>query len=161
MRSAFDPNNNYLYALSSTSDLLRIDANGVISPLGVVPGLPNGINVGAFDQSGDYWVTESLTSTAYEIGGTSMTPTVTATRSLVSPTGAATTFLPADWTWSSGGSGYFWGLSGRTIYRVDVNLGVVSPFPVPSNFPTTANATFGAAWTYGNGNLGFSITRVA
>ena len=150
----FDPLNNFLYAIATSggsADLIRIDATGGVASLGSIAGFPyTSTNVGAFDSSGDFWVTKTNTTTAYEIDVTSATPHVTTTRTLSSP------FAASDWTWTPASGGYFWGLAGNKIYRVDISSGAVLPIPVPNSFPTTASSVFGAAWTYGNGNLGFS-----
>ena len=46
-----------------------------------------------------------------------------------------------------------WGLSGTTIYRLNLTTGAVAQFPGPSGIKS---GNFGAAWTFSNGNLGFS-----
>ena len=58
------------------------------------------------------------------------------------------TFKPNDWTSTQG---YFWGLDGTTMYRVQLPSGTVHTFSVPE----ASNGTYGAA-TFGNGDLGFS-----
>ena len=57
---------------------------------------------------------------------------------------------PIDWTYYEG---YMWGLAETNLYRVDLSTGTVSTFAAPSGVESGA---YGAAWTFTNGNLGFS-----
>lgn len=65
-------------------------------------------------------------------------------------------FVPIDMAWNGG---YFWGLSGAgteaKLSRVSLD-GVVTTAAIPALDATKVKGgSFGAAWTYGNGNLGF------
>jgi uncharacterized repeat protein (TIGR01451 family) len=53
--------------------------------------------------------------------------------------------------------GYLWAASGaeNLIQRIDPVTGTVDVFPVPADLFPGGDNIFGAAWTYGNGNLGF------
>ncbi len=89
-------------------------------------------------------------STAIEINVTSTPPKVIATLPLVTSTGGTASWAPIDFTLASG---FMWGLSATTVYRMSLSTGVVSTFPAPSG---VKSGNFGAAWTFSNGNLGFS-----
>lgn len=70
------------------------------------------------------------------------------------PPSPAKSWLAADLTYDGG---YMWGMEliGNTIKleRLNLSNGAVSTFTAPTGVkPST---TFGAAWTFGNGNLGF------
>ncbi|HXW35598.1 MAG TPA: DUF11 domain-containing protein, partial [Acidimicrobiales bacterium] len=145
----FDPNNNYLYAMVlGGNNLLEIDSNGNVTSLGAVTGFPTAANTpanGAFDPSGNFWVTGGNGSTAaYEINVNSTPPTVIKTLPLT------LAWQPIDFSWSGG---YMWGVSGTTIYRLDITSGAEATFTAPSSIKS---GNFGAAWTFSNGNLGIS-----
>lgn len=159
----------YIYALSKIGNrikLLKIGGAGAL-----MPGYPKNISgyptgalqpvIGAFDPSGNYWVAQRVSAsspatTAYVINASAASPSVADTYTL-SPG-----FKAADWTYDQG---YLWGLVGNKIYRA----GPVTPLPanlstIPvSVFTATVGANppfsagvYGGAWTYANGNLGFS-----
>jgi uncharacterized repeat protein (TIGR01451 family) len=151
----YNPLNNYLYAMDldgsgsgTAGTLFQIDDTGTATSLGVVSGytpLRNQPADGAFDDSGNYWITGGNGSTiAYEINVTSTPPAVINTLTLSAP------WEPDDFSYSAG---YMWGLSGTTIYRLDLSSGTVSTFAAPSG---VTSGNFGAAWTFTNGALGFS-----
>jgi uncharacterized repeat protein (TIGR01451 family) len=141
---AFD----YGAALGTPGTLYKINNVGTVTSLGVVTGYtPSNIAPadGAFDSSGNYWITDGNGSTkAYEINVNASPPTVINTLTLSAP------WAPIDFA-SDGG--YLWGLSGATLYRLDPTSGTVSSFAAPSGL---VGGNFGAAWTFTNGNLGFS-----
>ncbi|MDP9073081.1 MAG: DUF11 domain-containing protein [Actinomycetota bacterium] len=143
----FDPNNYYLYALGTADNTLyQIDRSGSLNPLGSVNGLPSGTSYvdGSFDPSGNYWVTGGNGSTvAYEIAVTSP-PTVIKSVPLTSA------WAPIDFSFDGG---FMWGMAQTTIFRLDLNSGSVRTFAAPQGVATDS---FGAAWTFSNGNLGFS-----
>lgn len=65
-------------------------------------------------------------------------------------------FEPIDMAWSGG---YFWGLTGNgdraALHRVSLD-GSVTTEKIPAlDESRVRSGSFGAAWTYGNGNLGF------
>ena len=152
----FDLTNDYIYGMDvGTNTMIQIDATGHVIFSHAVSGLPapgkgRSYNVGAFDAGNNYWITTSGTTTAYEIDAGSPTPSVIGTKTL-SPA-----FAPADWALDNG---YMWGTEDQAIYRVDLSNGAVSSWNEPGIFPAVGGpnpGTYGAAWTYGNGNLGFS-----
>jgi len=142
----------YLYAISN-SRLWRIDDNGAMTD---VAALAAGSNAGAFagDIPDRFYYRGTGTLHWYNIanGNSGQVP-------------LSQGFAPVDFAWSNG---YFWGLAFQgtsltanpTMYRMSTS-GTVTTFPVPgitrNDFAVPANAaSFGGAWTYGNGNLGFT-----
>ena len=159
---AFNDEDGYLYAVSSAGGghvagrLLRIDAAGEIANLGSITGIPTAdlanINIGAFDGDGNYWVANGNQSgTLYRVDLT--------TFAAVSP-GQSAPVRSSDVTYADG---YLWGVVNLTgqMQRFDVATGTVTTFPhSASPFLATGtgnDAVYGAAWTYGNGNLGFDV----
>jgi uncharacterized repeat protein (TIGR01451 family) len=166
----YDTANNYLYAMSDfggpargTSELVQIDASGNVTPVGVItlPNLDNNEpNTGAFDatgsgDAGDYYVTETGDSDMWVINP--------ATAKVISTIGLSSAWLPSDWAFSGGFLfGAIGGASAGTtdIYEVNPANGTTyGPFSVAGQGGDPAGATFGAAWTYGNGNLGFGANQ--
>ena len=151
---AFDPTDDYLYAITLGSNtLLKIDSAGGVTSLGAVTGLPTASNTpsnGAFDTNsastpGHMWVTGGNGSTtAYEIDVTTTPPKVITTLAL------SKAWQPIDF---SSDAGFMWGLATTTLYRMDLSTGTVTTFAAPSG---VNSGNFGAAWTLSNGNLGFS-----
>ncbi|WP_067196181.1 DUF11 domain-containing protein [Microbacterium sp. XT11] len=70
---------------------------------------------------------------------------------------ATADYVIADWAFLGG---YFWAIdysSGQqpgTLIRIDPTTGAYTRFP--GKIDTTVTGAWGAAWVYGNGNLGFS-----
>ncbi len=152
----FDPLNGYLYAYtagSGNNSLLQIDGTGAVTSLGAVTGLPSGGFLdGAFDPAGNLWVTAGDGSNvAEEINVNSTPPAVIQSLNL------SATFYPDDFTYANG---FLWGMDGFftnkiKIYRLNIATGEVDTFNAPNQI-SAGTGLFGAAWTYGNGNLGFS-----
>ena len=145
----YDTTDNFLYAtVLGGNTLLKISSAGGVTSLGSISGYSSQGSQpadGAFDALGNYWITGGNGSTkAYEINVSSSPPSVIKTLTL------STAWQPIDWSLDDG---YFWGLSGTTVYRVDLSTGTVSTFNAPSG---VSSGNFGAAWTFSNGNLGFS-----
>ena len=153
----YDPLNNYLYATQlnqaplgsgKVGTLFQIDNKGAATSLGLIEGYPasaTGPADGAFDPSGNYWITGGNGSTtAYEINVTSSPAKVISTVTL------SQAWKPIDWTYNEG---YMWGLAETKIYRVDLSTGKVSTFDAPAG---VESGNYGAAWTFSNGDLGFS-----
>jgi uncharacterized repeat protein (TIGR01451 family) len=148
----YNPSNNYLYAVTwGGNTLLQIDSTGAVTSLGTITGFPAAANTpttGAFDGTApgaNYWVAPGGGSTAvYQINVASTPPAVIKTLTL------SQGWQPADF---SAFGGFMWGLNGTTVYRLNLSTGAVSTFPGPSGL---TSGTYGAAWTFSNGNLGFS-----
>ena len=152
--------NEYLYAtIAGTNDMIQIDSAGAVISTHAIAGYAAGPGpaVGAFDSSGNYWITEGggLSANAYEIKSASIlsgSPSATVVPLLKNK------FEADDWSLDDG---YLWGLEGKTIYRVTITgagIGTVDTYPAPPAVASIGgpNPTFGAAWTFSNGNLGFS-----
>ncbi len=183
---AYNPDDGYIYAISSRPPgsqrdsswlmygrLLRIDANGQATDLRDISGFvgsrsgvcddtdcntdaEGGLTSGAI-ADGVYYVSNASSSgTRYlysvnlaQVLATAVTPAAT----LVSTnTGFVTNdFAPLG--------GYLWGIengsAGPTMLRYDVSAGTVEGFSL-SGLGLPGGRTYGAAWVYGNGNLGFS-----
>jgi uncharacterized repeat protein (TIGR01451 family) len=149
------PNKGYIFGMTKAGiELIKIDDTGAVLPgypaaITGYPTTPPNPVVGAFDTSGNYWVTDGGGgTTAYEINVNSSPPSVVSSVSL-----RPMSFGAYDWTYDSG---YLWGLQGNQIYRVST-AGTVSRWTLPFLSPTPA--VYGAAWTFGNGDLGFSNNR--
>jgi putative cell wall-binding protein len=141
-----DPLNGYLYGIETNPtarDLLRINpTTGVVEDLGQLSPAPAGSLVaGAFDSAGNFYASSSNGTTLYKIdvvAGTSSSITMSAAAGL------------ADYTYVGG---YFFGLnSSATPVRINPATGVVNTFTALAG--VTA-ATFGAAFTLGNGDADF------
>lgn len=128
---------NYIYGVAGTN-IIRIHHNGVDE---VYKPAAIGAHIGAF-QTG--------TSRFYYSNGTRLFWT-----NIANPASGSTevtlsrAFGAADFTWANG---YFWGLGGGNIWRLSTT-GVVSSWAGPA---ALASHNAGGAWTYGNGNLGFT-----
>jgi uncharacterized repeat protein (TIGR01451 family) len=152
---SFNEDDGFLYAIGEggTVDrhLLRIDATGAVTDLGLVPGLPTGsadsvLNDAAFGEDGYLYVSEvQETDRLYRVDIDTLATTV------------ITLDQPRYVSDSAFIDGYLWGLeapqSAGNFVRIDPVTGATTTFP-NSIIPT--GATYGAAWTYGNGNVGFS-----
>lgn len=151
----FNPNDGYLYAVQyaptdGPNVLLQIDSNGNTFDLGPItdlPRLPAGPNNGAFDAAGNFWVTNTNAANAWEIDVASNPPAVVRTLPLSGVAWGGYDLSFAD--------GFMWGMSGNPafIYRLNLTTGNVDRFSAPSG---VVGGTYGATWTYSNGNLGFS-----
>lgn len=133
----YNEQDNFLYGIAGTR-LVRIHDNGAVV---TVRNVPIGAHVGAF---------RAGTNEFFFTNGARMFRT-----NVANPAGAMTEVplsrnMPTpDITWANG---FFWGLGGGQIVRVSTT-GVVTTFAAP---PRLAAYTAGGAWTYGNGNLGFT-----
>lgn len=144
---AYHVPSRFLYGVNEDGDLLRIHDDGSVE---VVVRLEHSV-VGAF--SGAY------PNRFYTRGGGQLRwyDVVTGARGAVD---LSRTFGPVDFAWSQG---FFWGLQYAgtdqyaTMFRANPVNGQVDTFPVPA-IPRSqfSSVSFGGAWTYGNGNLGFT-----
>ncbi|QGN58973.1 DUF11 domain-containing protein [Nostocoides sp. HKS02] len=143
----FDSASRLMYAVSG-AQLLIIDSTGAVTNTGVISGLPATPNVvvGAIDASGNYYIEDVNSGNIYQVN----VATRVATLVMNNP------FLNMfDFTFANG---YLWGLNqpasgAMVMVRIDPVNKVVSSFSMASlGLPFDR---YGAAWTYGNGNLGF------
>jgi hypothetical protein len=161
----YDAANKYLYAVSTPSSkkypaghLLKIANNGTVEDLGAITGdsylTTDGATNGAFDGSNNFWVTSPGNAVVDEVDVASSPPKVTHKRTLSPAKGWA----PSDFTWDGG---FMWGLAPKgsklDMYRINLSSGAISAFPAPAAIVFSPG--FGAAWTYGNGNLGFDSNQ--
>jgi len=143
----YNPVDNFLYAMTTSppaGSLLRIDSTGAVTNLGPpAGGPPVGTNIGTFGPTGTYYVGVTGSATLYLIN------VVTNTRTAL-PLSA--TIGAADLTFANG---FLWGIhitTGDGI-RINPTTGAVTTF---AQTALPAPFGYGANWTYGNGNLGFS-----
>ncbi len=155
--TGFNPIDRYIYAVRPSDDhLLQVDADADVHDTGVtVPGVTGSfIDTGAFDETGLYYL-------KIEPGG-GVEPTLLRLNvPSGTPVGSATTlssvFPPNDWTFTgTGANRRLWGLDDTTLYRVDPASGQVSAFSAPSGVTSMQPPLYGAAWTFGNGDVGFA-----
>ncbi|GAA1392337.1 hypothetical protein GCM10009639_23730 [Kitasatospora putterlickiae] len=148
---SYNPADNYLYGVVSGGStalppgaVIRIGQGGVVKRVGTSV-VPLAGNWGAFAPDGGLYIGASLSnSTVYRIDVTTGNVTSTITLPDVSPTG--------DLTYASG---FFWGADANgKIVRVDL-LGATKSVTVFPNATVSAGG-YGAAWTFGNGNIGLS-----
>ncbi|MEU3219794.1 hypothetical protein [Streptomyces sp. NPDC006971] len=140
---------NYLYGVASggshpAGSIVRIGQGGVVTRVGTDV-VPVSANWGSFGPDGGFFVGTSTTDTAYRIDVATGKITASIKLPLVPPTPGLTY---AD--------GYFWGASpSGQLVRVDL-LGAAKTVTTFSPAVLTPGKGFGAAWTFGNGNIGFS-----
>lgn len=166
----FDPANDFIYGIDGQNNLLTIDSSGIVTNVQPIQGgpLPTGSNapvVGAFGPVGSngstFYVAEGGggSSTMWEINVVASQPTVTGSINFTDAQGNPANFTPDDWTWGDIGTtaaGYLWGLAGNTLYQVSPT-GVISTYDLSTTSGiSTDPGDYGAAWTYENGDLGFS-----
>ncbi|WP_300619956.1 hypothetical protein [Dokdonella sp.] len=147
----YNTSDNSIYGVSGPSlHLVRIDpATGNVTDVGAITGLAGtstGINAGAFDDSGNFYIGMS-TDTTHVIYRVDLVTLAATQISISAALGVS------DFTYSGG---FFWAVpdgAGQAIRRIDPATGTVTTFPVA--FLPAASA-YGAAWSYGNGHIGFS-----
>ena len=149
----YDPTNDYLYSTElnvnptgTPGTLFQIDNTGTATALGVIKGYPaesGGPADGAFDSEGNYWLTNGNGSqVAYEVNVSKI--------EVIKTVKLSKAWQPIDFSYYEG---YMWGLAGTSIYRLNLSTGEVTTYAAPAG---VESGNFGAAWTFSNGNLGFS-----
>ena len=160
----------YIYGMNNTAQLIRIEQSGTgyaVVPLGDVRNasgtspISGQLAAGSFGEGPylDQYFARGASGVMYRIN--------VDTRRYTSFNLSSNVTL-YDFT---AAHGYLWGALGTTtkqIVRIDPANGDVTAINVPGVFPSTdTSGNYGAAWTYGNGNLGFAnnesgvITQVA
>ena len=154
---AFNPNDNYLYAssrnLSGPPQLLKIDSGGGVSVWENFPSLPSdngnqGFFAATFDASGNYIATTPSGASPYLYELNIASNAVTVVPMTLNGAPFSTAFL--DFTYSYG---YLWGIdpTNSDMARIDPTTGIVTEI----SQTLLPSGSYGAAWTFGNGNLGF------
>jgi uncharacterized repeat protein (TIGR01451 family) len=144
----FDPATRLIYAVSSSGQLLIIDSTGAVTNAGAISGIPAVATIvaGAFDASGGYYIEDADTGNIYRVNLT----TRVATFIMTNPFLNLFDFTEAH--------GYLWGLNtaasgAMLMVRIDLANKVVTSYSLAGlGLPSDR---YGAAWTYGNGDLGF------
>ncbi|QXG74431.1 hypothetical protein KUM42_10985 [Modestobacter sp. L9-4] len=150
----------YLYGIVRTGpnsdQLVRVGSGGEVTLLGPVSGLPatrgsDAYLSGAFGEGAyaDTLFVKDNTGVGriyrIDVAGRRVTGSV-------APSATVRLF---DFTWSDG---HLWGGEAdggvRSIVRLDVVTGVVTRLPAGAVFPPGDTGDYGAAWRYGNGNIG-------
>ncbi|MFJ2369219.1 DUF6923 family protein [Microbacterium sp. NPDC087665] len=157
---SFNTANNYIYGVATSAigsipngAIVRIGQEGTVTRVGTSTFAPPAQFVGAFNTDN---------GRLYIASGTNTTPTirsinVTTGAQVASVTPSLTDFTIADMEYLGG---YFWAYDYNaahptgTLIRIDPTSGATTRFP--SVIPTTLTGAWGAAWRFGNGNLGFS-----
>jgi uncharacterized repeat protein (TIGR01451 family) len=138
--------NHFIYAINTAGHVVQVASDGSTTDLGVVAPLVGGfVNVGAIDTFNRYFVMRNTDKTLYRVSVATLT--ATATPLSASPSAADHTFVGSS-MWGETPSG-----GTAKLVRVNPTTGQVDSYAVPF-LPALTNA--GAAWTFGNGNLGLS-----
>lgn len=156
---SYNTADNYLYGIVGATgtaalpanSLVRIGQGGVVTRVGTSTYTQyTGWNAGAFGADGLLYIARSGTANTTMLGINPTTGAVARTVTLSS------TMPSADITYANG---YFWGEAptptGAVIIRINPANGALDTFPAPFFIDGTTDFA-GAAWTFGNGNLGFS-----
>ncbi|WP_261165952.1 DUF11 domain-containing protein [Microbacterium sp. Marseille-Q6965] len=133
----YNEQDNFIYGVGN-GYIIRIHSNGAVQN---VKAAAVAAHVGAFRAStAEFWYTNGarLFRTNLAVAGSASTEVA-----------LSRNFPAADFTWAGG---YFWGMGGGQIHRLSTT-GVVTSFPAPARL---SGYNAGGAWTYGNGNLGFT-----
>ncbi|WP_218938608.1 DUF6923 family protein, partial [Modestobacter altitudinis] len=152
----------YLYGIVRTGSyqdqLVQIGSGGALTLLGPVSGLPATTGADAYLSGafGEGAYADTLFVKNNRDTGALYAIDVVArkvTRSVPVSAPGAKLF---DFAWDAG---YLWGgetnAGVKSIIRLDVDTGAVTRIGAGSVFPAADRGDYGAAWRYGNGNLGF------
>lgn len=155
---AYNTADNYLYGIVGGGNnatypnfsLVRIGQNGVLTRVGTGAYMaPTAGNAATFGADGLLYISNSAVGFTTLQGINVTTGAIARTVTLSQP------MLSPDFTYANG---YFWGVpmsAPSQIARINPANGVVDFYPAP--FIDAGGTDFaGAAWTFGNGNLGFS-----
>ena len=147
---AYNPADSYIYAIAGTAvldipaqSLIRVGQDGVVTRVGTSSFTPT--VMGTFGPADGYlytWIAGNLQVIDVDSG--------TLVRN-IPLSGDATVGNDLAYL-----DGYFWSANGTSVTRIDAETGVASTFPNTFQSGELPAGSAGAAWTYGNGNLGFS-----
>lgn len=151
----FNRADNYLYAIVENETgtggfpdraLVRIGQNGEAVNTGFeLPSTTMAWSGGFNNDDGYFYLAPANGSTIWVVDVAPSTPTLVRT---LTP-GAGTPVF--DFAYADG---HFWGMNGEGISRIDPATGASQFFPQPNW--NLGSGDYGAAWVFGNGNLGFS-----
>jgi uncharacterized repeat protein (TIGR01451 family) len=151
---AYNTADNYIYGLTNgTSDgfpagsLIRVGQDGVVTRVGTT--VFSGSVLGSFSPADGYFYTYATPN-----GVPSLQVIDVTSGSLVRVTTLSGDAVVGNDIAYMGG--YFWSANARFISRIDPATGVTTQWANSFATGEAATDTAGAAWTYGNGNLGFS-----
>lgn len=151
---------NYLYGVSSDVQLVRIEHDGTATKLGAIR-TAGGTALGTALYSGTFGADPDILY-ARPTGASSTLYLVDVTTARYTTRTLSASVNVNDFSYAGG---YLWGVDGSTatkrLVRIDPATGVVTSVDVTSVFPAADGSSgystgYGAAWTYGNGNLAFS-----
>jgi uncharacterized repeat protein (TIGR01451 family) len=150
---AYNPADNFIYGIANTSSatipaqsLIRVGQQGVITRVGTSTYASS--VVGTFGPADGYYYTYAAIA-----GVNSLQVINVATGAVVRTTPVTGAALPgADWTFAGG---FLWQMGAGVISRTNPATGATVSWAVP--FAGGETGAAGAAWTFGNGNLGFSF----
>lgn len=148
--AGYNVQDNYIYAMGGGSilgHLLRYEADGTYTDLGIPAGLPAQAYVaGDFDDDGNLWVRQFSASTAlWKIDVSANTATLFT---------ASSTLFVSELVYLNG---FLYGVNGASFVRINTTTGVVSSHNLtgPASDATTFEA-FGAGWRTVDNRLYFS-----
>lgn len=162
----YNTDDHFLYAISGdplasgvpAGSLLKIGADGGYDVIGTGTFKEAGLqtNMGAYDtKTKEFWVLSAQGSTIYRIN---LDPDSAGYGTLI----GTVTLDPANHDGQGGGSdltysgGAFWTLGRNGLFRINLD-GSTDQFPVPAGAASSVGGDqAGAAWTFLNGDLGFS-----
>src|SRR5690625_1108236 len=152
---AFNRADNYLYAVVENQTgvtgfpdraLIRIGQDGVATNTGFTMPSPSMPWSGAFNYDDGYlYLAPANASQIWVVNVAGATPSLVRT---ITPTPGEPVF---DFAYADG---FFWGMNGNGINRIDPQTGASRFFSLPDW--NLGEGDYGAAWVFGNGNLGFS-----
>ncbi len=150
----YDTCDNFIYAVETSptkGEIIQIDSTGAAADTGINVGAA--FNAGAFGPDAncdDFYVGSAGEDFMDKVDLTSSPPSSGTVTQIAVGTAAP------DMTYSDG---FFWSMpAAGEIERIDVAQMTTATFSVstPDVGGVSPSGSFGAAWTYGNGNVGFS-----
>jgi uncharacterized repeat protein (TIGR01451 family) len=175
----FNPLDNYLYAITGDGkssgvpahSLIKIGANGGYSVVGSAqfpdPDSASAqIYLGAVNpKTGVFYVMNGdpngLGNATSQLARININPSsagygTAAGAPVTLSTGWDNVARGSDFAYSQG---YLWALGDTSLSRIDPATGAVATFPVPTGADSSAGDQAGAAWTFADGDLGFSYNQ--
>ncbi|HEY4536637.1 MAG TPA: DUF11 domain-containing protein [Enteractinococcus sp.] len=145
----WNPRDGYIYGFVIANGkyprgtIVRVGEGGVVEPVDINAAPTYQAWAGAFHDNGNLYAINS--------NGTQMTwfDVQDGTSGTVNITGVPADMSIWDFVYSDG---YFWSLASGRILRINPENGTATAFQAPFQF---TSGSVGAAWRFGNGNLGF------